>query len=85
MQTRKHSLLESLITTLIGMGYAVPLNYVMIHMMTWSDPWTQAFVMTVVFTIASIILKYVIRRIFNAITIREILGQQSGYPHFPED
>jgi len=86
MQSKKHSLFESLVVTLIGMGYAVPLNYVMIHMMSWPDPWTQATVMTIVFTVASIILKYVSRRIFNAITVREFYSQVEKFPsHIPDD
>lgn len=80
MQTRRHSLYESLITTGIGMGYAIPLNYVMIHKMVWPDPWTQAIVMTILFTILSIVLKYILRRVFNAITVRHWMREVREYP-----
>lgn len=65
MQSRKRSLIEASVITVLGMSYAVPLNYVMIHQMTWSDPWVQSFWMVVVFMVISLAFKYCIRRYFN--------------------
>lgn len=62
------------------MAYAIPLNYVMIHKVIWSDPWIQAVVMTVLFTILSICLKYIMRRIFNEITARQFMHEVRQYP-----
>lgn len=86
MQSRRHSFYESILTTAIGMTYAIPLNYVMINKMTWHNPWTQSVVMVVTFTILSILLKYVMRRIFNAITTRQFLRELEDFPQcYPED
>ena len=65
MQTRKRSAIESFVMIILGMGYAIPLNYVMIHKMTWATPWTQAFWITFWFTVLSFVFKYSVRRFFN--------------------
>lgn len=80
MQTRKHSTYESAIKTAIGVGYAIPINYVLIHQVTWSDPWLQSVVITVIFTVLSFTLNLALRRIFNAITVRHWIRETQEYP-----
>lgn len=69
MQTKTRSAIEAVTMTIIGMGYAVPLNYWMINHLKWSSQWSQAFWMTVWFTIASLVFKFSIRRFFNWLDI----------------
>lgn len=70
MQSKKRSLVESIVAVIIGMAYAVPLNYAMINHMTWSSPLMQSVSITVLFTIISLTLKYVLRRTFNWLDVK---------------
>lgn len=66
MQSRKRSLIESLVNTLSGfaLSYALwPLFITPVFGITASH--SEVFVITVVFTLASILRNYVCRRIFN--------------------
>jgi hypothetical protein len=81
MQTRRHSFYESVVKVSFGLCYSIPLNYVLINKVQWSDPWTQSVAITLLFTILSISFSYVWRRIFNWLTIRDYLRQLEEYPH----
>lgn len=63
-QTRKRSAIESGVGTSIGLCYAIPVNYVFLHLIHW-EPWFQATVLTVLFTVISFFVKLITRRFFN--------------------
>lgn len=72
-QTRKRSAAEAAIVTMIGMGYAVPINYLFIQL-TFADPWTKAVLLTALFTVLSFFLKFFARRFFNWLDERHPSG-----------
>ena len=65
MQTRKRSLIESASAQVLGLAYAIPLNWVMYTQIQWTGPWIYATVNTLMFMAAGIVFKYVLRRFFN--------------------
>jgi len=84
MQSKLRSFLESVVYTILGLAYAIPLNWLMLTKVTWPDYWTQAAVTTIVFTIIGIGFKYVTRRAFNwwdiiKPTVHKNAGCSSGH------
>jgi putative Mn2+ efflux pump MntP len=65
MQTRQKSLIESLTNTFTGMGISFLIQLILFPLMNIPVNIHQNIIITFVFTIASIIRGYFIRRIFN--------------------
>lgn len=67
MQKRKHSLLESVTNTLTGLLVSFGIQLVIYPLLNIPVKLSQNIIITVVFTLASILRGYIIRRIFNNI------------------
>jgi hypothetical protein len=65
MQSKKHSFIESIIQTFIGLAVSFCIQLIIYPLMNIEVSFKQNILITFVFTIASIIRGYVIRRIFN--------------------
>lgn len=65
MQTRRRSVAEAITMTVLGLAYAIPLNWFLYSKVQWPSAWTFAVVNTLIFTVMSVIFKYSIRRLFN--------------------
>jgi hypothetical protein len=65
MQTRKYSLLESVTNTLVGLLVSFGIQLVIYPAMDIPVRIEQNIIITLVFTGASILRGYIIRRIFN--------------------
>jgi len=67
MQNRKKSLIESLTNTFTGLGISFIIQLILFPMLNIPVNLHQNIIITIVFTIASIIRGYAVRRIFNHI------------------
>ena len=67
MQTKKLSLIESLIQTFIGLSVSFIIQLIIYPVMDIEVSYKQNIIITLVFTIASIIRGYFVRRFFNRI------------------
>lgn len=76
MQSKRRSAYEAIANIFVGLVYAFIINYALLHV-TWSNVTSQAFWMTIWFTLASFIRQYVMRRLFNWWDIK--------YPTFEEE
>lgn len=65
MQRRKHSILEAIINTAVGFIISFLIQIIIYPLMDIPVSFNQNIIITFVFTIASILRGYVIRRIFN--------------------
>lgn len=65
MQTKKLSLIESLIQTFIGLSVSFIIQLILYPIMNIEVSYKQNLIITLVFTIASIIRGYFVRRLFN--------------------
>jgi hypothetical protein len=65
MQSKKHSFIESIIQTFIGLAVSFCIQLIIYPLMNIEVSFKQNILITFVFTIASIIRGYIIRRIFN--------------------
>jgi hypothetical protein len=65
MQTKQKSLIESLVNTFTGMGVSFVIQLILFPLMGISVNLHQNLIITFIFTIASIVRGYLIRRIFN--------------------
>jgi len=65
MQKKKHSLIESVTNTVIGFLISLLIQLIIYPVMGIPVTLSQNFVITAIFTIASILRGYVIRRLFN--------------------
>lgn len=70
MQSKKMSLLESLTSTFIGFIVSVILVNVVLPFYGFKVSYAQSVEITLIFTIASVIRGYVVRRFFNLFYIR---------------
>lgn len=70
MQSKKMSLLESLTSTFIGFIVSVILVNVVLPFYGFEVSYAQSVEITLIFTIASVIRGYVVRRFFNLFYIR---------------
>lgn len=70
MQSRKGSLIESLANIAIGYGVAVGAQMVIFPMFGIHIDHADNFAIGALFTIVSLVRSYVLRRLFNKITMR---------------
>lgn len=70
MQTKKQSLLESVINTTIGLIISMLSQLFIYGVMRIPVTISQSVLLTLFFTVVSIIRSYIIRRIFNKKTIK---------------
>jgi len=65
MQSKKGSFVEALTGTLIGLCYAMPLNYIICSLNGFPLSFKNNAILTFWMTIASVVRTYVLRRFFN--------------------
>jgi len=65
MQSKRHSLLESITNTLAGFLVSLLIQLIIYPVMGIPVSFHQNLIITFIFTIASIIRGYVLRRLFN--------------------
>ncbi len=65
MQTKKYSLIESITNTLVGFIVSLLIQLIIYPTMGIPVTFTQNIVITFIFTLASILRGYVVRRMFN--------------------
>ena len=68
MQTKKYSLIESITNTLVGFIVSLLIQLIIYPTMGIPVTFTQNIVITFIFTIASILRGYIVRRMFNRST-----------------
>ena len=67
MQSKKHSLIESLTSTAIGLVINTTAQHLIFPLYGMYITWTQNFSIAIIFTVISIARSYIIRRWFNKI------------------
>lgn len=72
-QKPRHSFLEACIGTAIGYVVAFVLNYTVLRFWGFKPDIVDTFWITNVFTIASVIRGYYVRRLFNWLHVKELL------------
>jgi len=65
MQKRKHSLIEAITNTSVGFIISFLIQIIMYPIMDIPVRFSQNIIITIIFTIASILRSYIIRRVFN--------------------
>lgn len=65
MQSKKVSLIESIINTIVGLSVSFIIQLIIYPAMDIEVKLHQNIIITLVFTIASILRGYIIRRLFN--------------------
>lgn len=65
MQTKKHSIIESITQTIIGLGTSILIQVILYPIMGIPVTFSQNLIITTVFFIVSIIRGYLIRRWFS--------------------
>ena len=65
MQTKKHSLLESVTQTIIGLATSLVIQLIIYPILNIPVTLSQNLIITAVFFIASIVRGYFVRRLFN--------------------
>ncbi len=65
MQTKKHSIIESITQTIIGLGTSILIQVILYPIMGIPVTFSQNLIITVVFFIVSIIRGYFVRRYFS--------------------
>lgn len=65
MQSRKHSLIETLVGVAIGFAVSMGLSVVVYPLFGHSFSFVQNVWITVIFTAASVVRGYLVRRMFN--------------------
>lgn len=65
MQTKKHSIIETISQTLIGLGSSIAIQVVLYPLMGIPVTLFQNVIITIVFFVVSLIRGYCIRRYFN--------------------
>lgn len=78
MQSRTHSFIESLVNVALGMIISMALQVVVFPAFGHAFTLAQNFGITIVFTVASIVRSYVVRRWFNALLHRAVLRVTAG-------
>jgi high-affinity Fe2+/Pb2+ permease len=64
-QTKKHSAIESLVQTIIGLGTSILVQITIYPLMGIPVSFQQNLIITTVFFVVSIIRGYLVRRMFN--------------------
>lgn len=67
MQTKKNSLFESIVQTIIGLATSLIIQLIIYPLLNISVTLSQNLIITFVFFIASIVRGYFVRRLFNKI------------------
>lgn len=70
MQSRKHSLIETLVGVSIGFAVSMGLSMIVYPLFGHAFSLAQNMWITVIFTVASIARGYILRRVFNNIARR---------------
>jgi len=78
MQSRTHSFIESLVNVALGMIISMALQVVVFPAFGHAFTLAQNFGITIVFTVASIVRSYVVRRWFNAELHRAVVRDTTG-------
>ena len=65
MQTKKHSIIETISQTVIGLGSSIVIQLILYPLMDIPVTIFQNVIITIVFFVASLIRGYFIRRYFN--------------------
>lgn len=65
MQTKKHSIIESITQTIIGLGTSILIQVILYPIMGIPVTFSQNLIITAVFFIISIIRGYFVRRYFS--------------------
>jgi hypothetical protein len=73
MQKRKHSALETTASTIVGFLVSFALQVTIFPLFGIHIPLSVDFIAVVIFTIASLIRGYFMRRFFNALHVKGIL------------
>jgi hypothetical protein len=73
IQTKRMSVLESVITVSIGYIISMCLYMVVLPMFGYNSTWTQSFFITLVFFSVSIITVLTLRRIFNWFSVWKLI------------
>jgi len=68
MQSKKHSLIESVTNTFVGFIVSLLIQLIIYPTMGIPVTFTQNIIITFIFTLASILRGYMVRRIFNLST-----------------
>lgn len=74
MQSRAHSLIESITSMLIGASIALASQLVVFPLVGIHVPLTTNLVIVAYFTAISMVRQYVVRRWFNRMTVRQSPG-----------
>lgn len=69
-QPRSMSVLEAITNTLVGLGLALALNLFILPLFGLYPTLLKALEISVVFTVASIVRSYTLRRLFEEIRVR---------------
>lgn len=72
-QSKKHSLIEAALNTLLGFWVAVGSQYLIFPLFGIYVPFQQHVYIGLFFTVVSIIRSYVLRRIFNYLHVHKYL------------
>jgi hypothetical protein len=64
-QSRRHSMAETLVSIAVGFGVAMAIQALLLPAMGHHITWSDNFWMTCVFTVASLLRGYGMRRLFN--------------------
>jgi len=72
MQSKKHSLIETLTNQVVGIALGWSTMYWIMPLIGVKTNVSQASAASVIFFILSMVRSYVLRRIFNSITIRDL-------------
>lgn len=67
-QKKKHSLIESIVSTVVGFGINVTAQHLVFPLFGIYISWHENLTIAVIFTFISILRGYVIRRVFNLFT-----------------
>lgn len=73
MQKAHHSLLEAVLNTTSGFIFSMTLGQVVYPLFGFNATLSQNFIITLIFTVVSIIRSYVWRRVFNALNVSGVL------------
>lgn len=78
MQSRTHSFIESLVNVALGMVISMALQVVVFPAFGHAFTLAQNVGITIIFTVASIVRSYVVRRWFNALLHQAVLRVTAG-------
>lgn len=73
-QSKRHSLIEAIINILVGYGIAVTSQMYIFPVFDIYIPASEHLLIGLFFTLISLIRSYILRRIFNNLTVRKTNG-----------